>query len=300
MKKLLIILSIFSLVTAISSCKKTGGAINPLADVKNLTVGSYLVLDSTLNLNFDNSAMTTSTVGVTVSGYKGGEAVDHIDVFAAAGSTYDTTQWHKIKTVAYSGNGTKISVTGGELATALGADPNSFVAGSFYTFYNRLYTKSGRSFDVNNTGNNSGSGLITGPYYNGAYFFTAYITCPFSGPVAGTYEVIADDWQDWQPGDHVQVTDGPGPNQVNLSQVWPNGTVVSPLIVNVNPANGVATVPKVTFGNYGGATQYTAEGAGANDVAGYIFSCTGYITLSIDIQGGGTDYGPNRLILQKL
>jgi hypothetical protein len=302
MKKLLIIISIISLVTAISSCKKTGGAINPLSDVKNLTVGSYLVLDSTLNLNFDNSAMTTSTVGIMVSGYKGGEAVDHIDVFAASGSTYDTTKWHKVKTVSYSGDGTKLNVTGGELATALGVDPSSFVAGSFYTFYTRLYTKTGRTFDVNNTGNNSGSGLITGPYYYGAYFFTAYITCPFSGPVAGTYKVIADDWVDWQPDDLVQVTDGPGANQVNLSQIWPHGgTIISPLVVNVNPANGVATIPKVTFGRYGGAssTQYTAEGAGTGDVAGYIFSCTGYITLSIDIQGGGTDYGPNRLILQK-
>ncbi|MBN9382902.1 MAG: hypothetical protein J0H74_19200 [Chitinophagaceae bacterium] len=303
MKKLLItIISLVSLVFVINSCKKTGGAINPLSDVKNLTVGSYLVLDSTINLNFDNSAMTTSTVGVLVSGYKGGEAVDHIDVFAASGATYDTTQWHKVKTVSYSGNGTKIAVTGGELATALGVDPGSFNPGSFYTFYTRLYTKTGRAFDVNSTGNNSGSGLITGPYYHSAYFFTTYITSPFVGPIAGSYKVIADDWQDWHPGDVVQVTDGPGPNQVNLSQVWPNGgTVISPLVVNVNPANGVATIPKVIFGRYGGpsSTQYTAEGAGTNDVAGYVFSSTGYITLSIDIQGGGTDYGPNRLILQK-
>ncbi|MBN8855942.1 MAG: hypothetical protein BGO55_15580 [Sphingobacteriales bacterium 50-39] len=303
MKKLIILaISIAGLVLVINSCKKTGGNINPLSDIKNLTVGSYLVLDSTINLNFDNTAMATSTVGITVSGYKNGEAVDHIDIYAASGSTYDTTQWHKVKTVSYTGKGTKLTVSGTELSAALGVSTTSYTPGSYYTFYNRLFTKSGKQYDVNNTGNNSGSGLVTGPYYYGAFYFTTYIVCPFTGGMTGTYKVIVDDWADWSAGATVQVTDGPGANQINLSQVYPGGgTVINPLVVNVDPTTGTASIPKVTFGRYGGpsSTQYTAEGTGANDVAGYVFSCTGYITLTIDFQGGGTDYGPNRLILQK-
>jgi hypothetical protein len=303
MKKLLILaISIASLALVINSCKKTTGHINPLSDIKNLGVGSYLVLDSTINLNFDNSAMASSTVGILVSQYKNGEAVDHIDVYAAAGSTYDTTEWHKVKTVSYTGTGTKLTVSGTELSAALGVPINSYAPGNYYTFYNRLFTKSGKQYDVNNTGNNSGSGLVTGPYYYGAFYFTAYITCPFTGGMTGTYKVIVDDWADWQPGDMVSITDGPGANEINLSQVYPNGgTVIQPLVVKVDPATGTAMVPKVVFGQYGGpsSTQYSAEGTGSNDVAGYVFSCTGYITLTMDIQGGGTDYGPNRLILQK-
>ena len=304
MKKLLIIIiSAASMIFIANSCKKTGGAINPLSDVKNLGVGSYLVLDSTINLNFDNSQILTSTVGITVSYYKGGEAVDHILVYGASGATYDTTKWHLIKTVTYSGAGTKLTVNGSELATALGVDPSTFTPGSYYTFYTRLVTKSGKTFDVNNTGNNAGSGLVTGPTYFSAFYFTAYITCPFVGPVAGSYKVLVDDWADWSEGDIVQVTDGPGANQINLSQVYPHGShavVDKPLIVNVDPANGTATIPKVTIGSYSaGGAEYDAEGGNANDVAGYVFSCTGYITLVIDFSSSGSDFGTYRLILQK-
>lgn len=302
MKKLITILGVISMMVFITySCKKTGGNINPLSDVKNLGVGSYLVLDSNINLNFNFAQINTSTVGIIVHEYPNGEPVDHIDVYAALGSTYDTTQWHKIKTIPYS-KGVQITCTGAELGTALGVDPTTFAPGSFYTFYTRIFTKSGKQYDVNNTGNNSGSGLVTGAYYYSAFFFVAYITCPFTGGMTGSYTVIADDWVDWFPGDHVMVTDGPGPNQINLSAIYPNGgTVINPLVVDIDPATGTASVPKTVYGRYGGpsSTQYSAEGTGANDVAGYVFSCTGFITLTLDQQGGGTDYGPSRLILQK-
>jgi hypothetical protein len=304
MKKLLIItISIACLVNIINSCKKTGGAINPLSDVKNLTVGSYLVLDSTINLYFNNNQIATSSVGITVSGYKNGEAVDHIDLYVSADGTYDTTQWHKLKTVAYEGNGTKLMATGAEMAAALGVGTGTFVPGDSYTFYTRLFTKTGRTFDVNNTGNNAGSGLVTGPTYFGAYFFTTYITCPFTGGMAGTYKVLSEDKGDWHIGDLVTVKDGPGANQIDLSLVYPGagGTIVKPLIVNVEPTTGRATIPLVTYGTYpSSASEFTAEGAGDNDVAGFIFSCTGYITLTIELQNKEKDLGPNRLILQKM
>jgi hypothetical protein len=303
MKKLLIItLAITSIFLIVNSCKKTGDSVNPLSDIKNLGVGAYLVLDSTINLNLDYSKIATSTVGIIVSQYPAGEAIDHIVLYAALGATYDTTKWRLVKSVPYTGKGTKLTITGGELGSAFGVNPITFTTGSYYTFYTRSVTKSGKTFDVNNTGNNSGSGLVTGPYYYAAFTFTAYIVCPFTAPIAGNYKVIADDWADWSIGDIVQVLDGPGANQINLSKIYPGGgTIINPLIVNVDPATGTATIPKTVYGRYGGATstQYSGQGAGANFNAGYVFSCTGFITLSIDHQGGGTDYGPNRLILQK-
>jgi hypothetical protein len=94
-----------------------------------------------------------------------------------------------------------------------------------------------------------------------------------------------------------------GVNQINLNEVYPNGgVVIEPLLVNIDPVSGTATIPKVTYGRYGGgsSTQHIAKGAGDNDVAGYVFSCTGFITLSINqSDNGGGDYGPNKLILQK-
>ncbi len=300
MKKLIYLFFALVMLTAFSSCKKSGDSVNPLSSVDNLGTGSYLTLDKNINLNLDNSNLATSTVGIQVTQYAGGQDIDHIDIFTAPALSYDPTTWVKIKTVPYAGPKTTLSVTGAQLATALGIPITGFAPGTNYTFYTRITTKSGATFDVSNTGNNSGSGLITGPYYNTAFTFTAYIVCPFVGPVAGSYKVVRDDWNDWSVGDIVQVTDGPGTNVVNISQVYPNpafGNVVKPLLVNVDAASGTASVPQVTFGDYGSLA--TAVGTGANGAAGYVFSCTGYITLTMEFTYGGADQGAITLQLKK-
>lgn len=296
MRKLLsIVLALTGILFAVNSCKKTGGNINPLSDVKNNGIGSYLVLDSTVNLNLNYSNLSGSVASILVEGYSGGEAVDHIVLFATPGSSYDTTKWHMVKSVPYAGKKTKLAVSANELAAALGVNPTALTPGTSYTIYTRVVTKTGKTYDVNNTGNNSGSGLVTGPFYYSAFYFTAYVTCPFTGNMAGTYKVMADDWADWSKGDLVQVTDGPGVNQINLSQVWPNpayGSMINPLIIDIAPASGTASVKKVDFADYGSIAT-AAYGSG------YVFSCVGYITLSIDVVYGGGDQGSLRLILQK-
>lgn len=303
MKKIFIVLSVIGSLV-INSCKKTE-VTNPLADINNLGTGAYLTLNSTINLNFNYSALATSAVGIKVDQYAGATAkqVDHIDVFAVKGSSGDPTKWKKVKTVPYSGT-TTLSVTGTELATALSVPLSSFSAGDFYTFYNRVYTKDGQWWDISNSNNGALVGLST---YNAAFSFIAYITCPFNAPMGGTFKVIRDDWADWNPGDLVTVTDGPGSNQINISAIWPNpayGNVVAPLVVNVDQNTGTAKVPKVNFGDYGGGYNMTAQGANGSDVAGYVFSCTGYITLNMNLiangpGGNGVNFGPNKLILQK-
>ena len=67
-KYIIIILAVCAVFAGLNSCKKTGGSINPLTDVKNLAVGSYLVIDSTINPNL-NVLSSTSNVGVVVHQY---------------------------------------------------------------------------------------------------------------------------------------------------------------------------------------------------------------------------------------
>lgn len=290
-------------VLLFAGCKKEGG--NPLADINNLTVGAYPTLTETVNLNFDYSQIATSTVGIKVTEYKSGveaSEIQKINVYVVKGSSSDRSVWKLVKTVDYSGDATLISVTGAEMGTALGVDPSTFAPGDYYTFYNQVITKDGRSFDIVNTPLALGSNAN----YNAAFVWQAYITCPFTGGMEGDYEVLQDDWQDWYPGDIVKVHDGPGANQIDLHDVWPNpayGDVVNPLVVDVNPANGVATIPLVIFADYGQPTS--AQGADANgpgdDVAcGYVFSCTGFITLTIRLYYGSTNYGNNKLVLRKI
>jgi hypothetical protein len=301
--------SVFVLTIAlIASCGKSKIDTNPLADIENTTVGAYLTLGSTTNLNFNFAQLATSTVGIKVNEFKttaagAGSAIDKVEVYAVKGTSTDRTLWKLIKTVPFTGEGTALSVTGAELASGLGVAIGSFSAGDAYTFYNRAITKDGRKFDIVNTPGALGSLSA----YNAAFVWQAVITCPFTaGVMAGTYKVIRDDWQDWSPGDLVQVTNGTG-NQINLSQVWPNtayGNLVNPLLVNVNAADGVASVPLVNFAN-GYPLSATAQGVNAAGTAsdaaacGYVFSCTGFISLTMKVVYGGSNQGNLKLILQK-
>ena len=308
MKKLLFFILIGAV--AFSSCKKTGSEANPFSDVKNLGIGSYLILNKTNNLNLDYANFNASTVGIEVDQYAGGEAVDKIEIWAVKGASVDPTTWKKVKTVTFAGANTKLSVNGAELAAAYGLPVSSFSPGTTYTFYNRLITKSGRKFDVTNTGNNNGSGLITGNNYNSAFSFQAAIVCPFVAPMAGTYKVITDEWADWSADDLVQVTDGPGANQLNLSQVYPgaygtNSATSTPLVINVDPPTGAATLTSgVTWGHYvytSGGTNYDYLATTLSGSGGFVFSCTGVITVTIHISlsAGYGDQGNFKLTLQK-
>ena len=298
MKKIIYSITLCSLLFVVDACKKSGGADNPFSDPSNFGLGAYLVLDSTISSAMNSAAISTASVGVIVHEYKGGDPIDHIDVFVTPSSSYDTTKWKKVKTVAYSGT-TTISVTGTELAAALGVAPSTIAPGNFYTFYNRMYTKSGQRYDVNNTGTNAGSGLLGGSNYNACFSFVANVVCPYIAPMAGNYKVIYDDdWQDWADGSIVPVTDGPGANQMNISKVWPNpayGNVVNPLYIVVDPATGVATVPAgITWGDYGYICS-TLSGSSGN-----VFSCTGRVSMKIHVNAGiYGDQGLLKLILQK-
>lgn len=296
MKKFSIItIAFFAALLLLNACKKTGGNINPLADVANLSIGSYLVLDSTISSNL-NTASSTSKIGIVAHQYAGGEAIDRVVIYAVLGTSTDTTQWKLVKSVPYTaGSNATLSVSTAELGTAYGVNPSTFTAGSQYTFFTRIITKSGKKYDINNAGDNGGGGLITGPNYKSAFSFSAYVVCPFTGSMTGTYEVKRDDWVDWLPGDEVTVTDGPGANQINLSAVWPNpdyGDIINPLIVSVDPSNGVASSAKINFGAYPAV-------ASVNSCTGYVFSCTGFITLSFDFVYAGASQGQTKLILQK-
>lgn len=291
MKKISIYISLFVGVM-LFSCKKTE-ITNPLADFKNLGIGSYITKVSVLNLNLDYN-VATSKVGITIDQY--GEDVDKVVLYVVVGANPTPSAWKKIKTITFTGTGTEVSATSQEVATALGVAVSALTPGNYYTFYNQVITKNGKTYDVSNTP----GALESNSNYNAVFRWQAYVTCPFTGGMTGNYKVLQDDWADWSVGDVVQVTDGPAANQINLSKVWPNpayGSIVNPLLVNVAPANGVAKVPLVTFGAYSPLT--TAQGASAGDVAGYVFSCTGFITLTMKVVYNGSNQGNLKLVLQK-
>lgn len=289
---------IFSIITTASilflfGCKK--GDIN--GAFESQSTGSYLTKVAIGNKIINYASIGSAKVDVTVKEY--GHPIDKVKIFVSTGSaTTNTASWKAVKEVSYTGSDLKLEVTAQEIATALGVPINSLTPGTSYTLYNQVHSKDGGSWDISNMN----STFYGGPNYNMLMTWDATVICPFTGNMAGNYRVIEDAWIDWLPGDIVPVTDGPGANQVNLSQVWPNpayGTIVNPFVVNVDPATGTATITSgVTIGDYSAYGYTFVTGTGST---GYVFSCTGDIKLTARMSAPPFgDQGNLKLTLKKL
>lgn len=284
MKKLLALLTIVGLLG--TSCYKSDPS-NPYSSVDNFGVGSYLTLVEELNLQVNSSDLASANVGITVDEY--GTPVKDIVLYIADGSAADPANWREIKTVAFTGTGTEISCTGPEMSAALGFDP---LPGVTYTMINQIITEDGRTFDLSNT-----AAFESQSAYNMAMRWEVSVVCSFDAVASeGDYRVEVDTWQDYAPGTVISdaIVAGPGANQLTMN-VYPSpdfGTPVNPIIIDVDPTTGNATVEKVAYGDYGG-TVYTAEGSGI------VFSCTGSISLTLT-HSDGSGSGVYKLVLQKV
>ncbi len=241
----------------------------------SLPKGAYLTKVS--SSTFLDAQNPDAKINIVVNSV--GSEVESVNVYTAATNTLDKTQWKLIKNVPFNGE-TTLEVSNSEIATALGLTAGDLAPGSVFNLYNEIVTKDGRTFSSINT---SAPDLENQVAFNAALRWTGTVVCPYNeATLAGTYTVVRDDWADWQPGEQVEVTTGPGPNQINLSQVWPNpsfGAIVTPLVITVDPLTGVVTVPEnLTFGNYGGFTGVTSTGN-----TGFIFSCLDKISLNIHV-----------------
>ncbi|MFM9908892.1 MAG: hypothetical protein ACKVOW_06075 [Chitinophagaceae bacterium] len=290
MRKLLIKVLFISVVAILMyACTKQKN----VADFTNLSSGAYVTLVKNGNLILDYGNLSTTSADITVQQL--GADIDKIKVYATEGlANFDKTKWKAVKEVAYVGGELQLKVTAIELATGLGIAPAALKTGSPYTFYNELILKDGRVFSSANT-NSAFQGISN---YKMAMSWQAVVVCPYVAPMAGTYKVITDDWADWNTGDLVTLTDVAG-NKLDLSAVWPNplyGSIVTPLVISLDPATGAATIPaNITFGNYGSYNAKTLSGS-----SGYVFSCTGTVTLVIHVDAGPFgDQGFLKLILKK-
>jgi len=274
------------LLLLLLSCNKPKDFYNELGK------GAYLTFVSSNNLL--NGTDAAASVNIVVSSV--GAEIASVNLYVAATATTDKTKWKLIKNVAFAGE-TNITATNAQIASALGLTAGNLPPGTVFNFYNEVVTKDGKTYSSINT---SAIDLENQLAFNTALRWTGTVVCPYNAAsIAGTYTVIRDDWQDWVPGDLVQVTAGAGANQVNLSQVWPNpafAVVVTPLTINVDPTTGVVTVPdNVTFGDYGAFKGITRAGS-----SGFVFSCTGRITIRVHIDAPPFgDQGFSQLILEK-
>lgn len=289
MKLKLFFLAVIAMLYS-SSCIKD--PMNPIYDNANLAQGSYLSITETINLNLDFQ-LETSSVGLKVKSV--GSPADKIEMYVVMGSSLDATTWKYIKTVTYSGEGTELSATNAEIEAALGED---IQPGAQYTIYDRVITTDGRTFDMTNI-----SDAESAADYHMAMRWTINAVAPYTGNMAGDYEVLQDDWADYGEGDIIvgAVEDGPAENQITLHVypnlgAYPDAIVYDPIVVDIDPESGVATVNDVHYGDYGGGYDMSCAGDG------YVFSATGTIDLTLNQYIGDPELGSQgsyRLVLQK-
>lgn len=286
MKKIISILSgIALLVFGMYSCKKD----NINGEASQLVEGSYITLEkvNNANLNFSDPA---ATVSIDVKEF--GSPVASINIYLATGSnTFDPAGWKLIKNVPYSGV-TTLTVSTAEIAAALA--PGAIEPGNKYTLQNEVVTKDGRKFSNANTP----TSYQSFPAYNMALNWDATAVCAFDAAAsAGTYKVVTDTWVDYNPGDLITVTAGPGANQLSFltypSTVIGGSTDNVPTVVDVDPTTGAATIAEQSTGHYNGGVATKVSGSG------FVFSCTGGINLTIDVTYGTDLYTGQTFVLQK-
>lgn len=254
------------------------------------TIGAYLTYPGGAPSGpgrFLLANIETSTVSINVKGV--GSPIVKVTIYV--GQTSDKSTWKKIKTVPFADSAT-LSITGAELAAALGVSPDSFSPGDSFTFFNEAETADGRLFSAANTdgdfqGQNS---------YQMAFVWSANVFCTFDQSVfTGSFLVVRDDWADFNVGDPIAVTPGPSATQISIT-AYPSpayGTNRKPIILDVDPETNAVTVAEQIYGDYPPVTNVTARGSGS------VNSCSGTITLNLTHKYGGSDYEGNVLILQK-
>ncbi len=318
-----------ALIFLVSSCKKEG-EINPLSSYSNFKQGALWQLKSVINANFNYSQLATSSVGIRVAKYNNGVKFDEISLFVASAATTDYSKWKLVSTQKFTADTIDLTCTGQQLATALGVSLSSFAPGNQFSFYVRVKTSEGLTYDVVNMGQSlvadpaGGYGIRVGS--QSSVQWTAFITCPYSadalfgaGNNSAQFTVVSDGWEDWGSGDVVTVYRGSKANPAlannisltgvygsQLYQASPPAGSYKEVLVNIDPATGSSNIPGVPAVQYStGGTIYWARGAGGSDTApsGYVFSCTGFIGVNINWYAGsltGTNYGAYKLTLQKL
>jgi hypothetical protein len=250
--------------------------------------GVYVGIDGSpaSELFYFNNATSSYKANMKVFGPL---TISKMDSYAVLKSNVDgSDSLVLVKTTSFPASTWEVTLQ--DVATGLNTSLDSFDPGDQVILRNKLTTADGKVWSADNTSNLSG-GLLSGAAYKNLLSDVAvFVTCPFvADDAAGTYTVIRDDWEDVFPGDELEVVKVDA-TTIDIVQ-YPVTSNPVPLRVTVDANSGAATVTKQFNGKYS-ADVFTAG-------TGYVFSCAGYITLTLDFTYNGGAYNGYTLVIQK-
>ncbi|MEP7141243.1 MAG: hypothetical protein ABI707_00170 [Ferruginibacter sp.] len=282
MKKFIIsIITIVLTASIIFSCRKSD---NPKLPALTRVPIPLITPDPTAN---------TVIKATDVSGFNGKFSVDlyfkndiipkQLDIVVAKNHNYTDGAVKPFK-AAIASFPTDVTVTGTQIAMLF---PGPIVVGDVFEFGANIILQDGTmfpAFDSVGAAYGQTGGNVDG--YPNASLVAAYaVVCPFDRSIfSGGYKIIIDSWQDFDPGDAVTVTPGPGPSQVSLT-VYPSpafGINRKPFIIDIDPATGKVSIASQIIGDYPPSDNNVKISA-TPGVNSFVDFCSGKIHLGFDL-----------------
>lgn len=279
-----------------SSCKDTSTLVINPDDVPN---GVFVYVDiETPVINITDLAGSSFQATVTAPS----ENVSSYDMsvcWVSGGVASDT-----VVLKSYTSFPASVSVNASELATALGVTINQFLAGDAFNIISSVTGSNGKVATIDNLDQDAAGN----PGQRQGFNYTIFISCPFvAADAAGTYEWTQDPWQTWLIDGIFEVVAGPGENQITCIDVFDHPNLDDPgtffdMIIDVDPESGVATVERQNTwhpGNWGIPPE-AGWGFGTHDGEGFVFSCSGTISLIMNVNVDIGGLGPQIYVAQRV
>lgn len=280
MKKGIKIISIFCSILVVLSCQKEYSIFD---ESKPMGVYAYIDGSPTSVLFYFNNASSSYKTNIKLSGPAKATKMDTY-VVVAGNETL-------VKTISLPSAAWEVTLQ--EVATALNVPLSSFAPGAQVILRNKITSDDGQVWSAANTSNLSGGLLSGSAFQNLLADVSVFVTCPFNADDAvGTYSVVRDDWADTSIGDAMTITKIDA-TKIMINEYPTTGREHHGLVITVDPASGAATVTKQYSGGYGATDQEFSAGSG------FVFSCVGYITVTLNFTYNGGAYNGYTLIVSK-
>ena len=225
--------------------------------------------------------------------------VSKYDVYVCRQSGVDFSDTVFVK--SYSTFPILVELSAAEIATGLGITNADYVPGDILNFIGIATGSNGETASFDDLDQDVG----TNPGERQGFNFTGYVSCPFDAQeAAGTYEWVVDPWETFYDDGIFEVVAGPGENQITCLDVFDHPTPTGgtyDMIIDVDPTTGIAIVERQDTwwpGNWGLPANW---GIGWHEGEGFVFSCSGLITLQMTVgmalgNWGVQAYGANKVV----
>lgn len=284
--KLSIIYSFLFAAILITGCRKDDNAKVPDLDkvpIPLITLGD----GAEVKIPGDDPASFTTTFNVDTY-FKNGELPEHLDVVVIKNGDKSNPKVIQANVTTYP---TTIEVTGQQLIDLFSDDIG---LGDAFDIGADVYTLDGKKYEAFPVlGTTYAPGIANLPGSSTQLRFAAPCLFDEAAYTEGDYEVVVDEWEDFEPGTAIPV------KKIDATHYsFKYGAAnANPIVIEVNAEDNSVTVAPVMYGDYDGA-QVTAEGVAGSEVDPCEVSFK--LILNHNAPDFGGDLGNYAITLKKL